>query len=63
MHDERRADCSQWADRRLIALVSKRDSSLKDFGNILSIHGGIIDRFDGLIFTVPIFYYYLSFTY
>lgn len=46
----------------LIASVFKRDSGLKDFGNILPSHGGIIDRFDGLIFTAPIFYYYLSFT-
>ncbi len=43
----------------LIASAFKRDSNIKDFGAILPGQGGILDRFDSLIFTAPVFYYYL----
>lgn len=37
----------------LTASVIKRQHNIKDFGNLMPGHGGIIDRFDSVFFTLP----------
>lgn len=48
---------SQYGD--LTASFIKRKMKIKDFSNILGKHGGIIDRFDGWIYVLPIMLYVL----
>ena len=40
----------------LLASVIKRKCDIKDFGNIMPGHGGVMDRFDSVIFIAPILY-------
>lgn len=43
----------------LIASVVKRECGIKDFGTIFPGHGGILDRFDSVIFIAPLVYYFM----
>lgn len=41
----------------LAASAIKRNQGIKDYGKLIPGHGGILDRFDSVIFTAPIIYY------
>jgi phosphatidate cytidylyltransferase len=41
----------------LVESMFKRNLDVKDFGSIIKGHGGVLDRFDGFLFTLPAVYY------
>lgn len=44
----------------LAASAIKRNYEIKDYGKLIPGHGGILDRFDSVIFVAPIIYYLLT---
>jgi phosphatidate cytidylyltransferase len=41
----------------LVESMFKRNLDVKDFGSIVKGHGGLLDRFDGFLFSLPAVYY------
>lgn len=44
----------------LAASAIKRNHEIKDYGKLIPGHGGIMDRFDSVIFTAPITYFLIT---
>ena len=45
----------------LAASAIKRNHEVKDYGHLIPGHGGILDRFDSMIFTAPAIYFAVTF--
>ena len=45
----------------LAASAIKRNHNVKDYGHLIPGHGGILDRFDSMIFTAPAIYFAVLF--
>ena len=44
----------------LSASIIKRECNIKDFGNVIPGHGGVMDRFDSVMFVAPLIFIFLQ---
>lgn len=46
----------------LAASAVKRNNEIKDYGKLIPGHGGVMDRFDSILFIAPIIYYIMYYS-